>query len=76
MHGTLLLADLKGRRRFVPPLKSSADSGTNFAGSGNRNGTDSEAPRYTSEKKVCYILALMLILLSMYTVHIVCLENL
>ena len=60
-YGTSLLADLKGRRRFVPPLKSSAGSST----SGSRNGAvvgssssraDSEAPRYTSEKKVCYIL--------------------
>ena len=63
-----LLADLKGRRRFVPPLKSSAGSSksSNCAGSsssGHRNGTgagssnsgaDSEAPRYTSEKKVCF----------------------
>ena len=60
-YGTSLLADLKGRRRFVPPLKSSAGSRK----SGNRNaavvnGTgagSSEAPRNTSEKKVCYILA-------------------
>ena len=60
-YSTSLLADLKGRRRFVPPLKSSAGSA-----SGNRNGSgavssssraDTEAPRYASEKKVCYVLA-------------------
>ena len=60
-YSTSLLADLKGRRRFVPPLKSSAGSA-----SGNRNGSgavssssiaDTEAPCYASEKKVCYVLA-------------------
>ena len=61
-YGTSLLADLKGRRRFVPPLKSSASSSNpvhrNCTGAGSSTSkADSEAPRYTSEKKVCYILA-------------------
>ena len=70
--GTSLLTGKS--KRSTHPLKHSAASSK----SGNRTGAGSceEAPRYTSEKKVCYILALMLILLSMYTVHIVCLENL
>ena len=65
---TSLLADLKGssRRRFVPQRKGSAGS-SNFRRSDNCNGTGAgsssskAAPRYTSEKKVCYVLKFLLV---------------
>ena len=56
IHGTLLLADLKGRRRYVPPIESSA---------GSNKSSESNTSRTESEKKVCFMLAWM----SLLSIH-------
>ena len=43
-NGTYFLADLKGRRRFVPPLKSSAGSSKSGNCAGSSKSADSSNP--------------------------------